>query len=98
MAQSSYYIGYLISVTGDLSMRVAACAQAEADRASVDIGDPEAWAQTHRWDYAMAPGWVAKVESAVENGITDWGKDPAVITDGDILATVQPMMSAGGGE
>jgi hypothetical protein len=90
---SSYYVGYLIKEDGDLRYRIAAAAQQQADQATVDIGDPEVWAEEHAWAYAMAPGWVGKVESALVNGIVAWGQDPSVISDQDILSWVQPEIS-----
>lgn len=94
-ALSSYYVGYLIKEDISLGRRVAACAQEQADTANVDIGDPEAWATAHSWAYAMAPGWVAKVESAIISGVIDWGQDPSVITDSDILSWTQPQIVSG---
>lgn len=49
------------------------------------------WVDTYRWDLAATPGWAAAWESAVANLNPDPGNDPAVITDGMILAAVQPM-------
>ena len=92
-ALSSYYVGYLIKGDADLGYRIAAAAQQQADAAVIDIGDPEVWAEEHAWSYAMAPGWVAKVESAIVNGIVAWGQDPTVITDQDILSWVQPEIT-----
>lgn len=92
-ALSSYYVGYLIQQDEALGKRVAACAQQQSDQASVDIGNPEEWAQAHSWEYAMAPGWVGKVESAIVNGIVEWGQDPTVITDQDILSWTQPEIT-----
>ena len=94
-ALSSYYVGYLVQQDVSLSRRVAACAQQQATGASVDIGNPEEWAQAHSWEYAMAPGWVGKVESAIASGIIEWGQDPAVITDQDILSWTQPEVTGG---
>ena len=93
-ALSSYYVGYLVQKDVSLGRRVAAAAQQQADLAAVDIGDPEEWAAVHSWSYAMAPGWVPKVESAIVSGVVEWGQDPAVITDQDILAWVQPEITA----
>lgn len=94
-ALSSYYVGYLVKQDADLRNRVAACAQQQADAAVVDIGDPQVWAEENSWAYAMAPGWVGKVESAIANGIVAWGQDPTVITDGDILSWTQPEITGG---
>jgi hypothetical protein len=40
---------------------------------------------------AATPGWAEAWESAVAGGIVSPGSDPGVITDGMILAAVQPM-------
>ena len=92
-ALSEYYVGYLVQQDADLRRRVAACAQQQADAAVVDIGDPEVWAAENSWHYAMAPGWVAKANSAIVAGIVAWGQDPGVITDADILSWVQPEIT-----
>ena len=94
MAESSYYVGFLLTEDPDLKSRVAACAQQQADTADPPrlIGDPMQWAEEHKWEYAMAPGWVAKVESAMASDNQAWGRDPAVITDQDILSWTQPQM------
>jgi hypothetical protein len=95
MALSAYHVGGMIQLDNSLRRRVTACAQEQADAASVDIGDPEVWAEEHSWEYAMAPGWISKVESALVNGVLDWGNDPAVISDSDILAWTQPVVTGG---
>jgi hypothetical protein len=40
----------------------------------------------------MAPNWVAQVESAIVAGVIEWGQDPGVITDQDILSWTQPQI------
>ncbi len=49
------------------------------------------WVAGYAWDLAATPGWAASWESAVAGGIENPGADPGVITDGMILAAVQPM-------
>jgi len=93
MALSSYHVSSMIQLDPSLRRRVAASAQEQGVAASVDLGDPEVWAEENSWAYALAPGWTAKVESALVNGVLDWGNDPAVISDGDILAWVQPQVT-----
>jgi hypothetical protein len=95
MALSSYHVGSIIQADASLRKRVAACAQEQGDAASIDLGDPEVWAEEHSWEYAMAPGWVAKVESALVSGILDWGNDPSVLSDSDILSWTQPVVTGG---
>lgn len=52
------------------------------------------WVAQYQWDLASTPGWAAAWESAVAGGVTDPGTNPGVITDGMILAAVQPMGAA----
>ena len=92
MAVSEYYATYLITVDSDLRVRVTACARQESEAIGAVIEDPDKWAGDTRWDWATTPGWAAKVQSALDASIENWGRDPAVITDGDILATIQPMV------
>lgn len=51
----------------------------------------EEWVSAHRWELAATPGWSEAWESAVAAGNPNPGADEAVITDGMILAAVQPM-------
>jgi hypothetical protein len=93
MAESSYYVGFMITEDVDFKNRMAAAAQQQANEQGKLIGDPVAWANEHKWEYAMAPGWVGKVESALVANNENWGRDPAVITDQDILSWVQPEIA-----
>lgn len=51
----------------------------------------ESWVAERRWDIVTAPGWAAAWESALAAGVADPGIRSDVITDGMILAVVQPM-------
>lgn len=51
----------------------------------------DGWAYNFRWEIASSPGWSEAWESAVVSGVVTPGQDPAVITDGMILAAVQPL-------
>ena len=77
-----------IAADDAMQRRVAACAAQQ--------GEPNSlwWAQQNNYEWAAAPGWGAKWDSAVASDVEDPGSDPAVITDGDILAVVQPMVTA----
>jgi len=86
----AYYTVATITESGSMRSRVAACAAAEG----VDV-DPIQWAFDHRYNWAASPGWGAKWDSAVASGVPDPGADPSVISDGDILSAVQPLVSAG---
>jgi len=69
--------------------RVTACAAQQGQ------SNPETWTSEQRWGWAAAPGWGEAWDSAVASGIDDPGADPAVITDGQILAQVQAMLGQG---
>jgi hypothetical protein len=77
----------VVSTDTFMIQRVAACAAQQGQT------EPHWWATQNGYLWAAAPGWGAKWDSAVASGIAEPGKDPAVITDGDILAVVQPMVS-----
>jgi len=81
----------IATISEDTSMRrrVAACAAQQGA-----TGDADQWAYDNRWQWAAAPGWATKWDSAVAAGVADPGADPAVISDADILAVVQPMVGA----
>lgn len=59
-------------------------------------GDPYVWARGHAYQLAAQPGWGAAWASAVAAGVPDPGADPAVITDGQILAAVQQLLGVAG--
>jgi hypothetical protein len=50
----------------------------------------------HMLEVCAAPGWGDAWASAVAGGVPDPGRDPAVIADGQILASVQTV--AGGAD
>lgn len=59
------------------------------------------WVDVNRYVWASSPGWGAAWDSALaahpDDPDYEPGKDPAVITDGMILATVQQLGGSGGG-
>lgn len=85
---SEYYAQYLITMDSDFRLRVTSCVAIESDNPT-----PDQWVELNKWAWATAPGWAAKVATAIDAGDTEWGKDPAVISDADILAMIQPMVS-----
>jgi hypothetical protein len=57
--------------------------------------DPDLWTFNNRRTWSSAPGWDAAWESALVSNPDpeyDPGKDPGVITDGQILSQVQSML------
>lgn len=51
----------------------------------------ESWVAQNIWAIAASPGWADAWASAVAGGVTDPGANESVITDGMILAVVQPI-------
>lgn len=93
MASPSTYLT-VATITTDAAMvnRVTACAYEQARAGSVFVPDPAQWVTIHRWEWAASPGWADKWEYALAAGNPDPGADGSVITDGDILATVQYLV------
>lgn len=78
-----------IAADEDMRVRVA---QAAAQEGVTDAGiDPDVWTNEWKRVWASAPGWSEAWESAEAGGNETPGADPAVITDGQILAQVQGM-------
>jgi hypothetical protein len=90
----SYLTQGEIAANPSMAVRVAQCYATETTDPPVD---PDGWTFTHRRDWAASPGWDAKWESAKVTHPEpeyDPGADESVITDADILATVQPMIAS----
>ena len=85
---SEYYAQYLITMDSDFRLRVTASVAIESN-----MSNPDSWVETNKWEWATAPGWAAKVVTAIDSGNDLWGRDPAVISDDDILAVIQPMVA-----
>ena len=80
----------LIATTPQFQERIHACA------AQQGAADPVQWAWDHRYTIAATPSWAAKVDSWLAGnpgGGTGWAADQSVISDPDILAAVQPMLT-----
>lgn len=91
------YLG-IASIANDLDMnermRAAATQQVHLGEVSL-IADPVAWVASNRYLWASSPTWAEKWDYALaahpDEPDYEPGKDPAVITDDDILATVQAL-------
>jgi hypothetical protein len=91
----------IAQIANDPSMneRVHACA-AQQQNLGADI-DSAAWGWNNRYRWASSPSWGEKWDYALATHPDDPddrrpyqpGADPAVITDDDILATVQALIS-----
>lgn len=76
-----------LAADGDFIMRTRACYSTETST------DPIVWSNAHSWPMAATPTFGDKYASALANGIVRPGNDPSVISDPDILAAVQHLMS-----
>jgi hypothetical protein len=98
----SYLAISQIAADGAMTQRVTACA-AQQQREGLTI-EPDAptWTLHNRYSWASSPTWGEKWASALaahendpppQEGDTIYqpGADPAVISDGDILSTVQAL-------
>ena len=84
-----------------MTERLRACAVQQEHAGNVVMEDPLQWVADNRYLWAASPTWGEKWAYALQ---TNWadpdykpGRDPAVITDADILATVQALGVANGG-
>jgi hypothetical protein len=106
MADDSYLS--IAAIAGDeyMTERMNAAATQQQHLGAFDPGysnttapfSAQAWVHDYRYVWASSPGWGAAWDSALAGHPDDPdykpGRDPAVITDGMILATVQAASSA----
>jgi hypothetical protein len=86
----AYYDVSQLAADPDFLLRVAACYSTEtAGAAGAEY--PTAWAGEHVWAIAGAPGFGDAYASAVAGDVPNPGRDPAVISDEEILAAVQAV-------
>lgn len=86
----AYYDISLLANDGDFSQRTMACYATETLE-SPQADFPAQWWSNHSWDMAAMPGFGDAYASAVASGVENPGRDPAVITDGQILSAVQAI-------
>jgi hypothetical protein len=79
----------------DMNERLRAATTQQSHLGNVTITDPLGWVATNRYVWASSPTWGEKWDYALaahpDDPTYQPGKDPAVITDDDILATVQAL-------
>jgi hypothetical protein len=106
----SYLAISAIAANMTMNERVRACATQQAHLGNApDIDDPIVWTAENRYLWASSPEWGEKWDYAVETHppeppteenpnppAYDPGADEAVITDADILATVQELGAGNG--
>jgi hypothetical protein len=90
-----------IATDDNMVERLRASATQQSHLGNVNITDPLTWVDLNRYVWASSPDWGAAWDSALAGHPDDPdyepGKDPAVITDGMILATVQTLGAPPGG-
>lgn len=80
--------------------RMVACVTQQQHLGSIVVDLPntaspynaQAWVESNSYLWAASPDWGAAWDSALAGGNEEPGKDPAVITDGQILSTVQALL------
>jgi len=92
----SYYAISQIANDSFMHGRLIACTTQQQHLGNVVIvGDAGVWVSTNRYLWAASPSWGEKWDYALASHPNDTtyspGADSAVITDGDILATVQAL-------
>jgi hypothetical protein len=80
-----------LAADSDFALRTTAAYATQTPGAGGE--DPPTWQAAHAWDMAAAPGFGDAYASAIAGGVERPGKDPAVITDGQILSAVQAILA-----
>ena len=98
MADDSYLAISQIATSSTMIERMRAAVTQQAHLGSTTLITERgalSWVTNNAYLWAASPGWGAAWDYAMLNheGEADYdpGKDPAVITDGQILATVQAL-------
>jgi hypothetical protein len=83
-----------IAADGFMVERLNACASQQAHLGTIPV-DPLPWVHDNRYVWASSPTWGEKWDYAkathADNPVYSPGSDVAVITDADILTTVQTL-------
>jgi hypothetical protein len=85
----------LLSTDPDFVARIAACYAIETlDKiGDVNFQTAETWSQLNAMSMAAQPGLGAAYAYALATNVEDPGKNPAVITDNQILSGVQSILA-----
>jgi hypothetical protein len=83
-----------------MTERMYACVSQQQHLGNITINLPnvsspfnaQEWVNMNRYVWASSPSWGEKWSSALASGNENPGKDEAVITDVDILSTVQALL------
>jgi hypothetical protein len=88
----AYHDVALLSNDADFIARTAAAYATET--LADDTANPSQWASEHAWDVAAQPGFGDAYASAIAGSVPNPGRDPAVISDAQLLSAIQPMIGA----
>lgn len=80
----------LALLTQDQDFRLRCIASATLEKAY----QPEQWVWANIWDLAGSPGFADAYASALLGEVEFPGRDQAVISDGQVVAAVQALLSA----
>ena len=81
------------TIAADSAMRSRVAAAYAAEQNGPESAGAESWAYSNAYWWASSPSWAEKWDYATNTGNESPGGDPAVITDADILAQVQLMLT-----
>jgi len=86
----AYYDLSQLADDEDFKDRIGAAAQSEG-LIGIGSGAVEQWTADYRWTLAASPGFADAYASAVVNFNPRPGRDPAVISDAQILSSIQAL-------
>lgn len=90
----SYATQSQLAVDTDFLNRCASCAATEIYAMTPGSPtQPQPWVYQNAWYLAASPGFDAAYESAIAAGIGRPGWEASVITDGQILSSVQQLLA-----
>ncbi len=90
----SYYDVSLLNSDGDFGSRCMACYASEIGVKITPDTQPQNWWSLNSWAVSSAPGFGDAYASALAGNVENPGRDPAVISDAQILSAVQALMAA----
>lgn len=89
----AYYDIALLAADTDFFARITAAYTTETlDLPPGDVLPPQ-WAAEHMWTLAAQPGFGDAYASALAGGVPNPGRDPAVISDAQILSAIQVVLA-----
>ena len=84
----AYFDVATLSSDNDFILR---CTAGYSIQAGVDPNNSPLWADQNRWALASTPGFGDAYAAAILNGVPNPGRDPSVISDAQINASIQAI-------